>query len=340
MKRITWTGNEKLEYTDNAPEPQGNLNVNDILLRVTAVGLCSTDIHVIQGKIRFIDPPSILGHEIAGVIEKIGTNVSRVKPGDRVTVDSVVGCGTCSTCLHGSTQFCPDGYEIGQTAAGGMQEYLVIPERNVYPLPDNISDEEAAIMDIEVYGALIKPGIVKGSTLVVIGPGPAGLIALQIARIMGAGKIILVGTRPERLEIGKRLGADITINIKTENTLNTIMDSTEGRGADIIFEGAGSPASLDLALNAVIPQGKVILYGLYSAPVEKVSIDTIILKDIVLYGSLSDRTGWNTLINWVADGMLNLKDLITHRYHFSEAFKAYETVRDRRDNAIKAVLYP
>ena len=340
MKRITWTGNEKLEYTGNAPEPQGSLDNNDILLRVTALGLCSTDVHVIQGKVRFIDPPHVLGHEIAGVVEKTGANVSRVKPGDRVTVDSVVGCGTCSLCLRGSTQFCPDGFEIGQTATGGIQEYLVIPERNVYTIPDSISDEEAAIMDTEVFGALMKPGIEKGSTLFVIGPGPAGLVAVQLAKIMGAGKIILAGTRPERLEIGKRLGADITINVKTEDALEAIKAATDGRGADMVFEGAGSPASLDLAFDAAAVQGKVVLYGVYGSPVEKVNVDTVILKDLVLYGALSDRVGWDTLISWVEDGTLNLKELITHRFPFSEAFKAYETVRDRRDGVIKSILYP
>ena len=340
MKRITWTGNEKLEYTVTAPEPHGSPDDNDILLRVTALGLCSTDVHVIQGSVRFVEPPFVLGHEIAGVIEKTGANVSRVKPGDRVTVDSVVGCGTCSRCLRGSTQFCPDGFEIGQTSAGGMQEYLTVPGRNVYPIPDSISDEEAAIIDTEVYGALMKPGIKKGSTLVVIGPGPAGLIALQIARIMGAGTIILVGTRNERLETGKRLGADFTVNVNTEDALERIKAVTDGQGADIVFEGAGSPASLAIALDTAAPQGKVVLYGVYGSPVEKVDIDKVIMKDLVLYGALSDRSGWETLISWIEDGTLDLKELITHRFTFSEAFKAYETVRDRREGVIKAILYP
>ncbi len=340
MKRITWTGNEKLEYTDAAPEPKSGLGDTDILLRVTAVGLCSTDVHVIQGNVRFIDPPHVLGHEIAGTIEAVGAQVSRVKAGDRVTVDSVVGCGKCGYCLRGATQFCSDGYEIGQTAPGGMQEYLVIPERNVYPLPDSISYEEAAIIDTEVYGALMKPGIVKGSTLVVIGPGPAGLVAVQIARNMGAGKIILVGTRAERLDIGKRLGADISINIKTEDARKAIADITNGKGADMVFEGAGSPASLALALDAAASQSKVVLYGVYGSPVENVNVDTVILKDLVLYGALSDRIGWEILLSWVENGTLNLKELITHRFSFSDAYRAYETVRDRQDGVIKAVLFP
>lgn len=340
MKRITWTGNEKLEYTENAPEPENILGETDILLRVTALGLCSTDVHVIQGNVRFIDPPHILGHEIAGVIEKAGARVSRVQPGDRVTVDSVVGCGTCGYCLHGATQFCQDGYEIGQTAPGGMQEYLVVPERNVYPLPDSISDEEAAIMDVEVYGALKKPGIEQDSTIVVIGPGPAGLVAVQLAKNMGAGPVILAGTRDERLEFGKRLGADYTINVKKENPADVVKSLTDGRDADMVFEGAGSHASLALALDIAAPQSNVILYGVYGSPVEKVDMDTVILKDLVLYGALSDRVGWEELISWVETGKLNLKELITHRFPFSEVFTAYETVRDRRDGAIKAVLFP
>jgi len=340
MKQITWIGKDSLHYTENAQEPQRSLEDNHVLLRVTALGLCSTDIHVIQGNVRFVDPPHVLGHEIAGVVEKTGASITNLKPGDRVTVDSVVGCGTCEYCLRNSTQFCPHGYEIGQTSPGGMQEYLKIPARNVYPVPDVISDEEAAILDTEVYAALRKPGIEEGSSLAIIGPGPAGLIAVQIGKIMGADPVILVGTRPERLEAGRHLGADITINIKTDDGLAGIKEATEGRCADIVFEAAGTPASLSFAMNAVAPQGKLILYGLYGSPVPNVNIDTFILKDLVVYGALSDRTGWESLISWIAEGKLHLNDLITHRFPFSEAQKAYETVRDRRDGVIKAVLFP
>lgn len=340
MKKIIWTGTNSLDYTENAQPPDEHLRENEVLVRITAVGLCSTDVHIIEGKVRFKDPPHVLGHEISGIIEEIGTGVTRVKHGDRITVDSVIGCGVCKFCLRGSAQFCPNGSEIGMTVDGGMQEFLKIPEKNVYPIPDRISDEESAILDTEVFGALKKPGIEKDCSLVVIGPGPGGLIAVQLAKIFGAGKVILIGTRPERLQLGKRFGADITIDALSGKLTDTVLEATGGYGPDIVFDAAGTSSSLSLAINLVCKQGKVILYGVHGSPVPSVDIDQINLKDMIVYGALSDRVGWENIIEWVANGSLNLKDIITHRFPFKDVMKAYETIRDRREGAIKAVLYP
>jgi threonine dehydrogenase-like Zn-dependent dehydrogenase len=338
MKQVIWRGTHTLEYRDDAPAPSRPPRAGEVLLRVRAVGLCSTDVHIIQGKVRFKEPPFVLGHEVSGEVAEIGEGVLRVKPGDRVTVDSVVGCGVCPLCLRGSAQYCPDGSEIGMSVDGGMQEYLYVPERNLYPIPGSISHEESAILDPEVYGALRKPGVEKGGTLLVLGPGPGGLVAVQIGKILGAGKVILTGSRPERLSLGKRLGADSTLESSSPRLAEMILEHTGGRGPDMVFDSAGSTESLRTAIDFVAPQGKVVLYGVHGAPVPSVDIDRIILKDIIVYGALSDRTGWEKMIGWVERGELNLRDIITHRFPLERAQEAYETVRDRRDGAIKAVL--
>lgn len=338
MKRVVWTGTDTLEYRDDAPSPARPPGAGEVLLRVRAVGLCSTDVHIIQGRVRFRNPPFVLGHEVSGEVVEIGARVIRVRPGDRVTVDSVVGCGECPLCLRGSTQFCPEGYEIGMSADGGMQEFLYVPERNLIPIPKSISHEESAILDTEVLGALRKPGIEKGCTLVVIGPGPAGLVAVQIGKILGAGKVILTGTRPERLLLGKRLGADIVIDSSSGQLAETILEQTGGCGPDMMFDAAGTEQSLRTALELVAPQGKVVLYSVHGAPVPAVDMDRIILKDLVVYGALSDRLGWEDMIGWIVEGKLNLRDIITHRFPLERAQETYETVRDRRGGAVKAVF--
>jgi threonine dehydrogenase-like Zn-dependent dehydrogenase len=338
MKRLVWMGTDSLEYHDDAPAPSRHPGAGEVLLRVRAVGLCSTDVHIIQGKVRFRNPPHVLGHEVSGEIAEVGPGVTRVKSGDRVTLDSVVGCGECPLCLRGSTQFCPDGSEIGQTVDGGMQEYLFAPERNVIPIPDCISHEESAILDTEVLGALRKAKMEAGSTLLVIGPGPAGLIAAQLGKILGAGKVILTGTRPERLSLGRRLGADVTLDSSSGGLAERILEETGGRGPGIVFEAAGTAGSLRTALDLVATQGKVVLYGVHGSPVDGVDIDRIILKDLEIYGSLSDRIGWEDMIGWIEAGTLDLRDIITHRFPLERAFEAYETIRDRRGGAVKAVL--
>lgn len=339
MQRITWTGINTLDFTSEAPHP-GHPGPNEVLVRITACGLCGTDVHIIQGKFRPTPPPHVLGHEMAGVVEESGAGVTGIRPGERVTVDSVVGCGMCDWCRRGATQFCPDGSEIGMNRPGGMQEYLIVPVRNLVPVPEGITDEVAAILDPEILGALVKPGIEAGETLLVIGPGPAGLIALQIGRLLGAGRIILMGTRPERLALGAKFGADVTIDIGTAEPREAVMEATGGRRADLVFDAAGSASSFAAALDLVRPQGKVVLYGVRGAPMPSVDIDVITLKDLVVYGALSDRVGWERLFGWLLDGSLDLGSLITHRFPFSRAQEAYETVRDRRDGAIKAVLIP
>ena len=337
MKRVPFRGTDTLDFTDDAPPPSRKPGSGEVLLRVMAVGFCSTDVHIVQGKVRFREPPFVLGHEVSGEIAEIGPGVTTLRPGDRVTMDSVVGCGVCPLCTRGSAQFCPNGSEIGMTVDGGMQEYLFVPARNLHGIPDSISHEESAILDTEVLGALRKPGIDPGSSLAVLGPGPGGLVAVQLGKILGAGRVILVGTRPERLALGKKLGADVTLDAMSAGIAGDVRDDAGG-SVDMVFDAAGTEKSLRTALDIVRPQGKVVLYGVHGAPVPSVDIDTVILKDLQVYGALSDRVGWGDMIGWVAGGLLNLRDIITHRFPLERAQEAYETVRDRKDGAIKAVL--
>lgn len=316
------------------PEVQ---SARDVRIRVTAAGVCGTDVHIIQGKVHFVDPPLVLGHEFAGVVEECGAGVTRAKPGDRVKCDSVCGCGACAWCADGATQFCPSGSEFGITRDGGWAEWLVVPERNLHILPDAITDEVAAIMDVEVFGSLRKPGISPGETVAVFGPGPAGLIAIQVARAMGAGVVILCGTRAERLEAGRELGADRVVNVGEKDPVEAIREMTGGRGADLVFEAAGNRGAVLDGIEAVRPQGKVVLYGVHGAALPAMPLDRIVLKDLVVYGALANRTGWEDLIQMVARGQINLGRLITHTFPL-EAADAYAASSDRGSRCLKAVL--
>jgi L-iditol 2-dehydrogenase len=280
----------------------------------------------------------VLGHEFCGVVESCGEAVARVKPGDRVKCDSVRGCGVCEECRRGATQFCAAGTEFGITRDGGWAEWLVAPERNLHVLPEAIPDEVAAIMDVEVFGAIRKPGIAAGDTVAVLGPGPAGLIALQAARVFGAGRVILAGTREERLAVARELGADCTVNVRERNAAGAIQELTGGRGADVVFEAAGTAESVRDALEAVRAQGKVVLYGVHGRAMDAFPVDRVVLKDVVVYGALSNRTGWTELMELVAGGGLNLQRLVTHEFPLEEAARAVAVSADRVSGCLKAVL--
>ena len=304
-----------------------------------AVGVCGTDIHILDGRFPIAKPPLVLGHELAGEVVATGPDVSHARAGDRVTIDQVIGCGTCFFCRRGSPQFCAHGVELGITRDGGCQDFIVVPQENVYPIPDAVSFEEAAILDMEVWAALTKCGIRKGETVLVVGHGPAGLVASQIARTMGAARVILCGRSPARMEKARAIGvADAYVSAQDGTLEQTVRSETEGRGVEVAFEGAGTPESVGAALESVMPGGRVVLYGVQRAPLDGFDLNRIVLKDLEVYGALSDRRGWEDVISLVSSGNLRLAPLITHRFPLDQASAAYEMVRNKSDAVVKAVL--
>ena len=338
MKRVRWLGGSNFQVED-ATDPDGLLLApREVLLRVKAVGICKTDIHIMEGRLPDVTPPRILGHEIAGIVERVGSSVLRVRPGSRVTCDSVVGCGQCDFCQRGRRQFCRNGYEFGFGRDGGCQGFLVMPEENVHPIGDLVSMEEAAILDMEVLAALRKPGTIDGNTVLIIGSGPAGLVAIQLAKILGAEKVILSGDTEKRLELGRHLGADRIVDIRSEDLDQVISQETSGKGVDLAMDCAGTSESFAQALESAAPGARVVLYGVYADPLPEARVLKIVLKNLCVYGSVCDRVGWNDVIAWVEQGRLNLKDLITHTFPLEEAPHAYEVVRQGSPGLVKAVL--
>jgi 2-desacetyl-2-hydroxyethyl bacteriochlorophyllide A dehydrogenase len=337
LKRLVWEGGSRFRYVPTAA-PELLLDGN-VLVRPTAVGICGTDVHIIEGQFPTVQPPLVLGHEIAGVVAAIGPGVHRVKAGDRVTIDQVIGCGACFFCNRGSRQFCPTGFELGITADGGCQEALVVPQENVFAIPPTISDEAAAILDMEVWGAVSKCGVHPGDTVVVFGPGPAGMVACQVARILGAGRVILVGPDGARIGHAQKLGlADAFILIDRENVVDRILQETGGLGANMAIECAGAADALGNALDAVMPGGRIVTYGVHTRPFESFDVNRIVLRDLVVFGALSDRRGWEKVIELVSQGKLLLEPLISHRFPFEDAPAAYDLVRRSPDGLIKAVI--
>ncbi|MGI8992111.1 MAG: zinc-dependent alcohol dehydrogenase [Bryobacteraceae bacterium] len=309
-----------------------------MLIRVRAVGICGTDIHILRGDFPRASPPLVLGHEISGEVHTIGARVSRLKPGDRVTIDSVVGCGNCHFCLQGSPQFCPSGYEFGINRDGGCQDFLVVPEANAFLISNAISFEEGAILDMEMYAALARCSAADGVSALVVGDGPAGLIACQLLRHMGAGKVILSGQSAARMTKANELTlADRVIDARYENVGHTIEEETK-IGVDIAVDCAGTPESARQALGAVRAGGVVLLYAVYRQLLENFDLNNIVLRDLRVFGALSDRQGWESVIALAETGRLQLRSLITHRFALEQAKLAFDSVKDGRDGLVKAVF--
>ncbi len=338
LMKAVWTAAEQIRIVNDGHSPPAITRPDEVRIRIRAAGVCGTDVHIWQGRLSFAPPPLVLGHEFTGVVDGCGAAVRGFSPGDRVKCDSVVGCGDCEWCVHGTPQFCPRGSEFGITRDGGWAEWLVVPARNLHHLPDAVPDTVAAIMDVEVLSALRKPRIRPGESVVIFGAGPAGLIALQCARILGAGIVILCGRRLERLDLARRLGADHVIDTTAFDAVTVVHELTRGKGADLAFDAAGTDSTIVDAVRVLRPQGRAVWYGVPDHAIRDLPVKDMVLKDIIVYGALPNRTGWSDMIELVASGKLDLASLITHEFPLERAADALATMRDRRDGAIKAVL--
>ena len=211
MISAVWVGNGKIVLEERGkPVP----NENEVLVKVHRAGICATDVHIVQDKLHLGNPPLVLGHEFAGEIVELGKSVKGITLGQRICVDAEIGCGTCYHCQKQMFHLCPQIKEFGINIDGGWQEYISIPARNAYLLPDTVSYEEAALLEPLncTLGAVERLHIHYGDEVLIFGSGPAGLMYVQLAKLKGAGKIILVGIQAERQQLGQELGADVLLN--------------------------------------------------------------------------------------------------------------------------------
>ena len=341
MKAAVWVDYGKIEIRE-VPVPV--IGDNEVLLKVRAAGVCITDLHVYTGQFRYGRPPHILGHEICGEVVKMGKNVAGLSCGQRVVVETTIGCGHCAACKAGNSNLCEQRTEIGTAPhAGGYAQYVKAPARNLTPVPDAVSDEEAAIMESIncPAGALVRRGVRFGETVAVYGVGPAGLAFIQTAKAMGAGKVIAIARNRKRLERSLSFGADEIICSSEENVPERLRELNGGEGPGLICEATGAPAVIEEACEAVKNAGRIILYGL---PAEGTRIQypvkQIIMKQLEIYGTMENPMSWAPLLQMVAAGRINVKDMVTHTYSLDQIGDAFALLENKKEDPIKIVVYP
>lgn len=341
MKAAVWTDYGVIEIKE-VPEPQ--IGEHEVLLKVRKAGLCITDLHVYMGWFRYGEPPHILGHEMVGEIVKTGAAVKGWDIGQRVVVETSIGCGACSYCQNGDRHLCSQMSEIGFTPnQGAYAQYMKAPARNLVTVPKEVSDEEAAILESVVCpaGALYRWGVRFGETVAVFGVGAAGLAFIQTAKAMGAGKIIAIARNKKRLERSREFGADILIDSSTENVYEKLISCTGGQGADLVCEATGAPRIIEEAFHMVRKGGRVILYGIPSDK-EKVlmPVTDIIMNQIEVYGAVGNPKVWKPLLALAAQRRIRLDKMITHRYSLGEINKAFELLKSKEEDPVKIVIDP
>ncbi|MCL5985619.1 MAG: alcohol dehydrogenase catalytic domain-containing protein [Actinobacteria bacterium] len=334
-------GVEKIEIAD-VPIPQPE--PNEVQIKVHAVGICGTDMHIYKGY-GFVGEQLpvdlILGHEFSGTITKLGSEVTDFKIGDRVVIEPNIGCGECATCISGAYVLCERGQKIiGIHRHGGFAEYAVVPKEKVFKIPGSIPFSDASIMEpfaITVYG-MMRAGFYPGDWVVVLGPGVAGLCFVQLAKAAGASKVILIGPNPARLTVGEKIGADLTINSRNEDPLKKVMELTNGRGVDFVFEAAGVPETVSQMFKYAKPRGRVCIYGVPVELVDGVDFAEFLMKDLVLVAAAGAQNTFPRAIEIVASKKVDLGAMITHKFKLSEIEHGFEVVEKRLDGVAKAIV--
>lgn len=332
--------------------PRPHAGTGEAIIRITTTTICGTDVHIVKGEYP-VRPGLVIGHEPVGVVEELGAGVTGYVVGDRVLVGAITPCGQCRACLSGDLSQCGHGggyealggWRFGNTIDGAMAEYLLVPaaQANLTPIPDGVSDEQVVLLtDIASTGfSGAESGEVRiGDAVVVFALGPIGLCAVAGARLMGASLIIGVDSDPVRLEMAKRMGADVALDFTQVDILAEVKRLTGG-GADVSIEALGTQETFENALRCLRPGGTLSSLGVYSGKLE-MPYDAFAAglggHRIVTTLCPGGKERMRRLIATVESGRFDPLPLITHRFALEDIVEAYDLFSNRRDGVLKVAV--
>jgi alcohol dehydrogenase len=348
MKAVVFKGKDHIAVED-VPRPRAGFG--EAVIRITATTICGTDVHIVRGEYP-VRPGLILGHEPVGVIDELGGGLDGLyHVGQRVIVGAITPCGQCFYCLNDARSQCGGplgGWRFGNTINGAWAEYLLVPDAraNLAPIPEGLDDEDVLMCpDIFSTGLSgVESGQVKvGDAVAVFAQGPIGLCATLGAKLRGASLIIGIDGSPERLEVARRFGANVTLNIHDGDPIPEIRRLTDGRGVDVAIEALGQQQTFENALKATRPGGTVSSLGVYSgklvAPYEAIYAG---LGDQKIVTTLcpGGKERMRRLMAMVANGRVDLSHLVTHRFALDDIQDAFDLFSHQRDGVLKVALTP
>jgi len=346
---------DQLSLVDK-PVPQPG--AAEVLVRIDAIAVCATDLEIIHK-----GPPALIqgglpfnrnftpGHEYMGTVVKLGPGVDEYKVGDRVAVEVHAGCGRCERCREGMYTACLNyGKNYGEvdkghrangfTTDGGFAQYAINSINTLAHVPEDMSDEEATLIvtaGTAMYGLDVTAGLIAGQSVVVMGPGPIGLMGVAVAKALGASEVILTGTRDNRLEMGRKLGADYTVNVTKEDAVEMVRHYTKG-GAHYVLECSGAPTAINDAAKMLKRGGRICLAAFPGEPVP-IDVANLVRNNIYLFGIRGEgRSATHRAAALMAQKRFNAKLIHTHTFPLEEVPTAIRYARERIDDAIKVVV--
>ena len=346
MKAVVFQEKGKMALEER-PKPK-LLHPKDAIVRVTLTSICSSDLHIKHGAVERAKPGVIVGHEFVGVVEEIGSAVTKLTVGQRVAASVETFCGECDFCRHERVNNCTDpngGWALGCRIDGGQAEYVRVPyaDNGLTPIPDGVTDEAAIfagdILSTGFWAAEIAD-ISAGDTVAVLGAGPTGLCTLMCTRLYSPAKTIVVDVDDERMALAKKQGlADVCLNPLRCDVEREVLRLTNGRGADATLEVAGGKNTFDLAWRIARPASTVCVVALYEQP-QLLPLPSMYGKNLTFKTGGVDACKLDRILRLIEAGKIDTTCLITHRAPLSDAMQAYETFENRRDGVIKYVLKP
>jgi L-iditol 2-dehydrogenase len=343
MKALLLSEYRQLQVAElPAPEP----GCGEVLVCVAACGICGSDVHGYRGSSGRRIPPVVMGHEAAGVVAAVGEGVTNVRNGDRVTFDSTVYCGECSFCRRREINLCDRRQVLGVSCgdyrrAGAFAEYVVVPSRITYRLPDNLSFIEAAMLEAVSVAlhAVSLTEVSVGDSVLVVGAGMIGQLLVQALRVAGCSQIVVTDIDPSRLVLAQQAGATETVPGKDSDVLSRTMRLAGANGIDAVIEAVGLEETVRLAISAVRKGGRVTLVGNIS-PTVTLPLQSVVTRQIRLQGSCASAGEYPKAIELLVSGAIQVKPLITAVAPLEEGPRWFERLYTREPNLMKVVLTP
>jgi L-iditol 2-dehydrogenase len=326
--------------------PRPAPGAGEVLIRVAACGICGSDVHGYDGTSGRRIPPIVMGHEAAGIVAAVGGGADTYQIGDRVTFDSTVYCGACEFCRRREVNLCNHRQVVGVSCGdyrrnGAFAEYVTVPERILYRLPDNLSFSDAAMLEaVSVAIHAVRVAEIKGGeTALVIGAGMIGLLIQQAARASGCSRIFVTDLDSTRLDLARSLGADASIDGSRELLASRIEQLTGSRGVDVVFEAVGRPETVAAAIDSARKAGTVALVG-NIAPEVSIPLQKVVTRQIRLQGSCASSGEYPQAMEWIAAGKIKVAPLITAVAPLDEGPSWFERLYSREPNLMKVILDP
>ena len=321
------------------------IDATDAVVRVDAVTICGTDLHILKGDVPEVDSGRILGHEAVGTVTAVGSGVRRVAVGDRVLVSCISACGSCRFCRVGSYSQCRGGggWILGHLIDGVQAEYVRVPfvDNSTHPVPEGVSAEQM-LMLADILPTSYEVGVLNGAVrpadvVAIVGAGPIGLAAIMTARLLTPSHIVAIDLADSRLDAAREFGADVVVQPRREDPRAVIDALTDGLGADVTMEAVGTRQTFEQAVDLVRPGGHVANIGVHGAPAT-LHLEDIWIKNLTITTGLVDTYSTPTLIGLVASGRLDTAPMITHRFGLDEFEHAYDVFGRAADTAALKVL--